>query len=266
MSNFDERGAYSPRNDEPLAFDARYPRGGERRPAPTALILSVAVLLLLAAGVFFYYRSGIRAENEAPRVLGQPVGEMVSPPPTSSQPADPTSGLEIYRTEQASAAETEPTFAPAPEQPVARPEPPAASAARAAPAPAATALRPAQPATPVAAAAKPTPDNPAPATAKPSPSAAAPATTETTAKPAAAATAASVQIGAFSDAAQADKGWNDVARALPGDMAGRGKRVVKADVGGTTFHRTFVTGFASRTEAQAFCGKLKAAGKSCIVR
>ncbi len=35
---------------------------------------------------------------------------------------------------------------------------------------------------------------------------------------------------------------------------------------GATFHRTFVTGFASKTEEQAFCGKLKAAGKSCIVR
>ena len=74
MSNYDERGAYSPRNDEPLAFDARYPRGGERRPVPTTLILSIAVLLLLAAGVFFYYRWGIRSPDQPPPVLGQPVG------------------------------------------------------------------------------------------------------------------------------------------------------------------------------------------------
>jgi cell division protein FtsN len=77
---------------------------------------------------------------------------------------------------------------------------------------------------------------------------------------------AAVQIGAFSGQAQADKGWNDVARLLPGDMAGRGKRIEKADVGGVTFHRTFVTGFASKADAAAFCTKLKAAGRSCIVR
>lgn len=85
-------------------------------------------------------------------------------------------------------------------------------------------------------------------------------------KPATSGGAAVVQIGAFSNAAQADKGWNDAARALPGAMAGRGKRVEQADVGGKTFHRTYVTGFASRAEAQGFCRELTAAGKTCLVR
>jgi cell division protein FtsN len=282
MSNYDDRGAYSPRNEEPLAFDARYPRGGERRPPPTALILSAVVLILLAAGVFFYYRSGIRSEGQAPRVVGEPVGEMVSPPPASSQPADPTDGLEIYNTNEAPTAQPAPTFAPDPEVPVARPAPAPARPAPTAPVEAAP-LRPAakpapvearpapaaKPAPPVAkpavAPAKPKPVAETPAPAKPAPAAAKPAAE--TPKPAAAAGGpAVVQIGAFSSSSQANKGWNDVARILPGDMAGRGKRIEQADVGGSTFHRTYVTGFASKTDAQAFCGKLKAAGKSCIVR
>jgi cell division protein FtsN len=273
MSNHDERGAYSPRNDEPLAFDARYPRGGERRPAPVALILSAAVLVLLAAAVFFYYRSGIRSEGQAPPVVGDPVGQMTSPPPASSQPADPAQGLEIYNTDRPPASEAPPTFAPAPEQPMLRPAAPAPSPAQA-PAQAAAATqpaplpaKPASPAPAAAAPAKPAPAKPAPAAAKPAPAPA--AAKPEAAKPEAAKDAggpAAVQIGAFSGRAQADKGWNDVARLLPGDMAGHGKRIEKADVGGATFHRTYVTGFASKAEAAAFCTKLKAAGKSCIVR
>ncbi|WP_367183407.1 SPOR domain-containing protein [Phenylobacterium sp.] len=35
---------------------------------------------------------------------------------------------------------------------------------------------------------------------------------------------------------------------------------------GGTLYRTAVTGFASKADAQAFCAKLQAAGKSCFVR
>ena len=79
--------------------------------------------------------------------------------------------------------------------------------------------------------------------------------------------AVSVQIGAFSSEALADKGWNGAAEAAPGDMAGKGKRVVpvtKAD--STVLYRTAITGFASREEASALCAKLSAAGKTCFVR
>lgn len=76
-----------------------------------------------------------------------------------------------------------------------------------------------------------------------------------------------VQIGALSSPALADKAWNDVARAMPGDMAGRTKRVepVTTDAG-ATLYRAYIGGFSSRADAAAFCAKLKSAGKSCLVK
>jgi cell division protein FtsN len=75
-----------------------------------------------------------------------------------------------------------------------------------------------------------------------------------------------VQIGAFSSEALANKGWSDVAAAFPGDMSGKGRRVESVESNGATLYRGQVTGFASREAAAAFCAKLKAAGKSCIVK
>ena len=46
--------------------------------------------------------------------------------------------------------------------------------------------------------------------------------------------------------------------------AGKGKAVEKIE--GGSLYRTFVTGFASRDAAAAFCERLKAAGKSCFVK
>ena len=43
-----------------------------------------------------------------------------------------------------------------------------------------------------------------------------------------------------------------------------GKAVEKIE--GGSLYRTFVTGFASRADAQAFCARLQSAGKSCFVR
>jgi hypothetical protein len=88
-------------------------------------------------------------------------------------------------------------------------------------------------------------------------------------KPAVAASAggpASVQIGALSSTALADKAWSDAARIAPGMAAGKGKRVEAIDKNGATLYRTAVTGFASRAEAKAFCDALTAAGKSCFVK
>ena len=48
--------------------------------------------------------------------------------------------------------------------------------------------------------------------------------------------------------------------------SGKGKSVEKIDKNGGVLYRTAVTGFASRADAQAFCEKLKSAGKSCFVR
>jgi hypothetical protein len=50
-------------------------------------------------------------------------------------------------------------------------------------------------------------------------------------------------------------------------MAGKGKRVVPvAKPDGSTLYRTSITGFASRSDAQALCDKLKSSGESCFVR
>ncbi|HEX8234149.1 MAG TPA: SPOR domain-containing protein [Caulobacteraceae bacterium] len=266
MSFQDDRGAYIPR-EQPLEFDRGYARPEGRRRAPVAMIVSALILVAMIAGLALFYSSGFRKEGEAPRVVGDPVGAMIAPPPAEAQPADETAGLEVYRAENGEAAPAQPTFAPDPEQPMVRPQPPAPRPEAASPA-----LRPAQPAAaPAATAAAPAPAKPAAAApAKPAPAPATPAA----AVPAPAATSpatpatggAIVQIGAFSDAAQADKGWNDAARALPGAMAGKGKRVEPATVNGKAYQRTYVTGFASKAEAQAFCRQLTAAGKSCIVR
>jgi hypothetical protein len=49
-------------------------------------------------------------------------------------------------------------------------------------------------------------------------------------------------------------------------MSGKGRKVEPVSRDGKTFYRTYVTGFFSRDAAQAFCDKLKAAGKACFVK
>jgi len=70
-----------------------------------------------------------------------------------------------------------------------------------------------------------------------------------------------VQIGAFSQGPRRC-GWNDAAGFAPGDMAGKGKRVVPLTRPTDPPYRTPITGFASRDEAVALCAKLKAAGRA----
>lgn len=103
-----------------------------------------------------------------------------------------------------------------------------------------------------------------PTTAKPQSVVAKPAAQATT--PTKPSGGASVQIGAFSSQALADKGWNDAAKVAPGAAAGRGKHVEAIQKAGATLYRTTVTGFASHDAAVAFCDQLKAAGKSCFVK
>jgi hypothetical protein len=297
-----ERGAYTPPTDAPLSFDARQPVRGSR-PIPFTLIISVLVLVGLAAAIFVFYRSGVRQAGQPPQTVGAPVAGMKAPPPAEAQPQDPAAGLQIYKTEggKGPLGQSAPKFTPPPEQPQARAEPapkvvvaPLGPATPAAPAPT---LRPSIPSQPPAAATpapaakaetpKPAPKTeapkPAPVKAAPAPAAkatpvpakAAPAKPETkpvAAAPAAQASAAkttgvaAVQIGAFSSQALADKGWSDAAAVAPGAAAGKGKSVEKVDKDGKTLFRTQVTGFASRADATAFCDKLKAAGKACFVK
>jgi hypothetical protein len=115
------------------------------------------------------------------------------------------------------------------------------------------------------ASAPPTQAKPAPKAAAPAPK---PAERAAAAKPAASAAkgAAAVQIGAVSSEALADKTWDQAVAVAPGLAMGKGKGVEKVEKDGKTLYRTSVTGFASRAEAQAFCDKLKAAGKACFVK
>lgn len=254
-----DRGAYTPQNDAPLSFDARRAPGA--RPVPMTLLISGMVLVILLIGVVYFYRSGVRPAGQAPQVIGAPVGALKAPPPAQEQPSDAAAGLQVYKSETAPLSKAQagppPKFAPAPEQPAPRPAPRATPApvqvATAAPAPA--------PAAPISAAIKPAVKPVKPAVVAPA------ASTPATASPATASPGgAQVQIGAFSSAALADKGWSDTAQVLPGAMAGKTKTVQVIQKDGHTFYRTSVGGFASKADAAGFCASLKAAGKSCIVK
>jgi cytoskeletal protein RodZ len=297
MSDHD-RGAYTPHHDAPLSFDARQSRG--RRAFPTTLLISLLILVGLGVAIFMFYRSGVRGAGEAPVPVGTPVGEIKSPPPAQAQPAQQEAGqgLQIYKAESGDkAASSAPatTFAPPPEQPAARPAAPVAAQ------PIAPAAAQPQPAAPVAATPAPQP-KPAPAQvvaaapvkpvpAEPAPKAAAPKASAQgmhkdevgalldkadAAKKAEVKTAKSesvlahgaaiVQFGAFSSAALASTEWTKLAAAYPSEMSGKGKLVESVQRDGKTLFRGAVSGFAARADAVAFCGRLKADGKACIVR
>jgi hypothetical protein len=289
-----DRGAYAPPNDAPLAFDPRY--DGERRgPAPLALIISVLVLIALAAALVVFYRHGVRKPGQAPQVVGAPIGDTKSAPLSSEAPTDATAGLQVYKTETPppgeGAAPPAPTFAPPPEQPLPRPvaqapAPPPPVSVTPLPAPIATKPVPVKvvPVKPVAA--KPLPAAAAPAVAKPPKPAsvavkAAPAQAASPAKPVkplkpapvavaeaakpAAGGGTMVQIGAFSSQALAEKGWSDAVHAVPG-AGGKSRSFETATKDGKTFTRAFVGGFASHADAVAFCASLRAAGKPCFVK
>ncbi|HZC15796.1 MAG TPA: SPOR domain-containing protein, partial [Caulobacteraceae bacterium] len=119
---------------------------------------------------------------------------------------------------------------------------------------------------------RPAPIAPAPAVVKaprPAPAATNPAPVQaaSSAKPAkpAAGGGTTVQIGAFSSQALAEKGWSDAVHAVPG-AAGKSRSFETASRGGKTFTRAFVGGFASHADAVAFCASLRAAGKPCFVK
>jgi len=275
MSDYD-RGRYSPATEPPLAFDGRR-TARTSGPAPVTLILSLMLLVGAGGGVFYIYRGGVRGPGDAPRPVGAPVGDVRTAAPPQVQAPDPAAGLSIYK-DDPNAASTSPAFVPPPEQPTPRPGTVTATAA-ASTTPTAAPAAPAKVATvtPAKAIKAATPPAVKAATAegaasppvKPAAVKAASIDTvlATAAPPPAKAGPAMVQIGAFSSKDLADAGWNDAAGFAPGDMAGKGKRVVpltKAD--GSTLYRTSITGFASRDEAVALCAKLKAAGRACLVK
>ncbi|WP_293905627.1 SPOR domain-containing protein [Phenylobacterium sp.] len=284
-----ERGAYTPPTaDAPLSFDPRQPVRGAR-PIPLTLVLSVLVLAALVGAIFLFYQSGVRHAGEAPQTVGKPVEAIKSAAPPEAQPQDPAAGLQVYRSEAGGPVDTvppPPTFTKGPEAPQARPttpvvvtQAPPVQAKPAAPAPAVHPVIPAAaPLPPEAkAAAAILAPKPAPPAEKAPPAKPKPVKAEAAAKPEPkkievppakppAAGGAVVQIGAVSSTALADKAWSDAVAVAPGLAAGKGKGVEKIEKNGGTLYRTAVTGFASKADAQAFCAKLQAAGKSCFVR
>jgi hypothetical protein len=278
-----ERGAYTPpTGDAPLSFDPRRPVRGAR-PIPVTLILSVLVLAALVAAIFMFYRSGVRQAARAPQVVGAPVGGIKAPATPETQPQDPAAGLQIYKADDSGAigaAPPEPVFVPPPEQPQARQtvpvvvtQAPSAATAQALkpaiPAPVVTMPPPAAKPAPPPAKATPAPPKPAPVKPAPAPKVAPPAEIKKPSTPEPKPTTsggAAVQIGAVSSTALADKAWNDAVAAAPGLGVGKGKSVEKIERNGGTLYRTAVTGFATKADAQAFCARLQAAGKSCFVR
>ena len=93
------RGAYTPPTDDDLPFnrgyDARRAPSGPSRP-PVTLMVSVAVLLALIVVVVLFYRSGLRASEDAPPAVGEPVGELRVEAPVDAQPVDPEAGVSVY--------------------------------------------------------------------------------------------------------------------------------------------------------------------------
>jgi hypothetical protein len=291
MSEFD-RGAYTPQTDSPLSFDARTTRRPGGRPLPMALLVSCLILGVLVVAIVLFYRSGVRSAGQAPQPVGAPVAAMKAAPSAADQPVDAAAGLQVYKAEAPEAVEPPPTFTPGPEQPGARPAAtapaPLPAAAPATTAPVAGAPLPVTPlpvkplpvkplpVKPLAAPVpqpKPAPAAPvavkAPAAAKPvaaKPVEAKPVVAKPAATPPAAKGNVYIQIGAFSTAALADKGWSDIAKAFPKPMAGKTKSVVPLPKDGGTLYRTAIGGFASKADADAFCASLKAAGKTCFVK
>jgi hypothetical protein len=221
-----------------------------------------------------------------------------SPPASAPKPATP---VQTRPAAKVAATSNSPTFAPAPEQPAPRPEPAAKTLALLdQPGQAVGAARvkvtppPAKPirsaggldASEVAAAgmtgaapghaspgAAPAPSAFKVATATPKPAVAKPVAAAEPKSIDAALAASSkvsgspvVQIGAFSSAALSDQGYEDVSKIMVGQMVGKAKHVMTVDHAGATLFRTWVSGFTSRAQADAFCAALKARSKPCFVK
>jgi len=239
MSDYDH-GPYTPPSERPLAFDRR-PAERRRGPFPATLVLSALVLAGLVGGVAFIYRHGVR-QSGPPPVVGTSVADIKTPAP-AAPPAD-NEALTIDKDDADTSAP--PTFAPPPEAPQPRP---------------------------VQAVTQPPPPPPPPPTATAAPSGhplsiAALADAASASGPAASQPGAEswVQIGAFSSPALADQEWTALAKLEPAAMAGKGKKVEPFEKDGENLYRTYITGFSDRSEAETFCGRLKADGRSCLIK
>ncbi len=76
----------------------------------------------------------------------------------------------------------------------------------------------------------------------------------------------SVQLGAVSSRALADRVWADAAGLEPNLALGKAKRVESLRRGDATLYRVLMTGFSRRAEAEAFCNSIQDSGRPCFVR
>ena len=243
-----ERGPYTPRNDDDLpfdrsGFDARG-RGGGRPPLPLTLVISAVVLLVLIIAVVLFYRAGVRSPGEAPPVIEGAEG-VTAAAPDAAQPADRGADIEIF-----DPLDEQVDLAPPPEAPGQRPPP----------------LTTDQPSTPPTRPVETPPttvQQPAP---RPEPRPTPPAQPRPQPQPQPAGGSASVQIGAFSTEAAAERAYAEVAAAFPQFASGRTRgiqRVTTSD--GRTVYRTTVNGLSAQ-DARAFCGAMRATGRDCLVQ
>jgi hypothetical protein len=257
---FDRQGA-----EPPLTFDTRR-RPRARGPAPVTLIVSVLVLALVAGAVAYMYRSGPRQATVAAQPPAPASRDVRAPATPATRSPGPGDGLTISKDEPAAPARSAaaaPTFAPPPEPPLAAPVATAPSPPPPSPPPTQAAVARAAPRPPRAE--RPDAIGRLIARADHGPS---PPVRAVPRRPGAgdAAGPVVVQIGAFSSQQLADTAWSNAAAVAPGEMAGKGKRVVAIDRDGAALYRTAITGFESRDEAVALCERLRAAGGSCFVR
>ena len=76
--------------------------------------------------------------------------------------------------------------------------------------------------------------------------------------------AAAVQVGAFSSAELAQKGFADAGKLA--SLGGHAHSVEKVSRDGKTFYRATLGGFADKAAAKAFCAQLTAKGGRCLVK
>jgi hypothetical protein len=75
-----------------------------------------------------------------------------------------------------------------------------------------------------------------------------------------------VQIAATGSDAEAQAAWRSVRKAFPSETDGRALSIQQAEVKGRVVRRAIVTGFPSADAAKAFCAKLAAADRGCLLR
>jgi hypothetical protein len=75
-----------------------------------------------------------------------------------------------------------------------------------------------------------------------------------------------VQIAATDTDAAAEQAWTELRRALPDVTRERDLQIVVAHVNGREVRRAIVAGFATQAESRAFCARLAAAGRGCLLR